>query len=609
MAAIEFRPCDASGVLEVEDVVLPTPTASSTSMRIDPAARQAPSPAVRPKTLPPLRDAFLAEAPSPETRGERHNAAPRSTVPEHGALSPTDPPPPRSPVLSARPAPRDPGSSSTMAWEEILAAADEAVAAVASVAATGTAGDSGVFIPERLLHSGEAATASMTRGRRSTASSHSATAILPRTLVLRADADVAAASTTLQLDDTDLRDIDDPAGDSAADLPTLTTRRARAAQASTPATTPATTPTAPARAPGPADSASPEAGRTRAPAGSTGLAAGSTLNQAAPPGHASVTEVAASSHGSTDSAGSLRAAIDRSATVWPAASRSQVARRPARPIAWAAALAVSLAGTVVGVRLLRPREPATAPIAAVSPAPPVHPSVAAHPTRSADLAPRTGRSASATPVIDLSQETSDSGLRDQEPSQWPIRTGVRRPEPTGAAAPIAVEGAGGASAVASPDVASAVAPVPAFAPPPAAPPTPATPRQPAARSVRNPASSPQPAETSAEPPPGPRKSAPGAHLPDAGHELAAPLDHDPMRAASLLTRAEQTAARGEQGLALSLAIQSYHAAPSTNALHLAGTLACKLGDAGKARWALTHLPPADRSPVEATCQTAGVALE
>ena len=52
-----------------------------------------------------------------------------------------------------------------MAWEEILAAADEAIAAVAEIDRTGTAGDSGVFIPERLLRSGAAATASMTRGR------------------------------------------------------------------------------------------------------------------------------------------------------------------------------------------------------------------------------------------------------------------------------------------------------------------------------------------------------------------------------------------------------------------------------------------------------------
>ncbi|MBK7823928.1 serine/threonine protein kinase [Nannocystis sp.] len=620
MAAIEFGPCDASGVLEVEDVSPPTPAASSASMRIDPSARHAPSPAVRPKTLPPLRDAFMADAQPSEARAERPTAAPRPPVPEdRSSRTPADPLPPGSPVLSASPDPRDPGSSSTMAWEEILAAADEAVAAVASVATSGTAGDSGVFIPERLLHSGEAATASMTRGRRNAASSQSATVILPRTLVLRADAEVAAASTTLQLDDADLRDIDDPAGDSAADLPTLTSRRARTVR-NTAATTMAPT----TGTPGPA--APPSSVPASAPATGVGLAAaGSTLDQPAPFGHASVTEVAASSHGSTDSAGSLRAAIDRSATVWPLASRSLVVRSPARPIAWAAALLVTLAGVAGGVRLLRPREPATPPIVALTPTP-VHAPLAGSRDRSratapsataapvTDLSPGTGPSASAAPVTDLSQETSSRRARDPEPTQWPGRVSQRPPEPTVAVAAPSPEPA---VAVAPAAVASSVTPPADTTPEPrvVAPVLPAsdasqpaiTPPRPGARTVRIPPTS--SAETSADPPPGPRKSSPGARLPDAGHELAAPLDHDPMRAASLLTRAEQAAARGEQGLALSLAIQSYHAGPSTSALHLAGKLACKLGDADKARWARTHLAAADRGPVQLACEAAGVALE
>lgn len=351
-----------------------------------------------------------------------------------------------------------------------------------------------------------------------------------------------------------------------------------------------------------------------------------------------MTEVAASSHGSTDSAGSLRAAIDRSATVWPLASRSLVVRSPARLIAWAAALLVTLASVAGGVRLLRPREPATAPIVALTPTQPVRtpqpatlagsrdrsretgPSASAAPV--IDLSPETGRSPSGAPVTYLSQETSSRLTRDPEPPQWPGRISQRPPEPTVPVAPpspVLVAPPSPVPAVAPAAVASAVTTPAGTTPEPrvVAPVLPATeatqpaitPAKPGARTVRVPTTSSVPAGTSADPPPGPRKSSPGARLPDAGHELAAPLEHDPMRAASLLTRAEQAAARGEQGLALSLAIQSYHAGPSTNALHLAGKLACKLGDADKARWARTHLAPADRGPVEVTCKAAGVALE
>jgi hypothetical protein len=82
-----------------------------------------------------------------------------------------------------------------------------------------------------------------------------------------------------------------------------------------------------------------------------------------------------------------------------------------------------------------------------------------------------------------------------------------------------------------------------------------------------------------------------------------------MRAATLLGKAEQAAARGEQGLALSLAIQSYHAQPSNNALVFAGKQACKVGDPDKVRWARLHLPPGEHGPVEAACKAAGLALE
>ena len=149
MAAIDFGPCDASGVLEVVDVEVPNPTTSSTSMRIDPAAGHAPSPAVRPRTMPPLRDAFLAnsEAGVAAIRPVSATAATGKwfTMPENIPSSGT--------------------SSSSLAWDEILAAAEEAVAAVAASASTGTAGDSDVCMPERLLHTGEAATASTIEGR------------------------------------------------------------------------------------------------------------------------------------------------------------------------------------------------------------------------------------------------------------------------------------------------------------------------------------------------------------------------------------------------------------------------------------------------------------
>lgn len=606
MAAIDFGPCDASGMLEVVDALPITPATSSASMRIDPTARHAPSPTVRPKTLPPLRDAFLADPPPADDLDD----AVTRVGPAPSARSAARHPEVRErPVLSASSEPRA-GSSSAMAWEEILAAADEAIAVVADVAGTGTAGDSGVFIPESLLRSGAATTASMTRGRLApaaslpaslptslpvgteptlepdAASSHGDTVVLPRTVLLRADA--AAASTTLQLEEADLGDLGDPAGDSAADLPALGAR-----------------PPALVREP------------------ETSLAAASTLDRAPPPGdlHASVTEVAATSHGSTDSAGSLRAAIDRSA-VWPLAARSQLGPSPSRPLAWAAALVLMIGGVAAGVRFLRPSAPTHAPIAAASPAPrPTTTALPAAIARPRDLSPGTGSSVASPPTSiapsphalpgDLSDETASAPTRDRD-VQWPHRAAeattpppiTREPEP----AALAVASVNAPAAPPPAAIVSQPAPRPATAPRhDRDPPTVSPPVAPAPAKAVAPAI--VPPETSPTPPPGPRKSSPGAHLPDAGHELAAPIDHDPMRAATLLGKAEQAAARGEQGLALSLAIQSYHAQPSNNALVFAGKQACKVGDPDKVRWARLHLPPGEHGPVEAACKAAGLALE
>ena len=156
MAAIDFGPCDASGVLEVVDVERPTPATSSTTMRIDPAAGHAPSPAVRPRTLPPLRDAGLSDT-EPGISSIVQTIGP---VPSTSLTSKTGRWFSMPDIVASSGT-----SSSSLAWDEILAAADEAVAAVAASAATGTAGDSDVFMPERLLHTGEAATASTIEGR------------------------------------------------------------------------------------------------------------------------------------------------------------------------------------------------------------------------------------------------------------------------------------------------------------------------------------------------------------------------------------------------------------------------------------------------------------
>ena len=111
MAAIDFGPCDVSGMLEVVDGEPVLPSTSSASMRIDASASHGATPSVRPRTFPPLQDAFTDRPPA-----------------DHPAPAPELP---------------DPDSSSSrLAWEEILAAAEEAIATVAGGDHSGTAGDS-----------------------------------------------------------------------------------------------------------------------------------------------------------------------------------------------------------------------------------------------------------------------------------------------------------------------------------------------------------------------------------------------------------------------------------------------------------------------------------
>jgi serine/threonine-protein kinase len=228
MAALDFRPCDASGVLEVDAVEPLGPAASSTTMRIDPAASlSAPSPAVRPRTYPPLPGVFLGladeaaqpptttagevatvdastDAPAATPHGDTHRWSPAGMVAtqDHDASTDQGAPPPDAPLAAPRPAApsaddaarsHDPAASAVrMAWDEILAAAEEAVAAVAAAAATQTrptSGDSGVFIPESLLRTGQAAPAPDAGSEQSLA----ATMVMPSTLVRR-NAPSAAAS-------------------------------------------------------------------------------------------------------------------------------------------------------------------------------------------------------------------------------------------------------------------------------------------------------------------------------------------------------------------------------------------------------------------------------
>ncbi len=466
MAAIEFGPCDASGVLEIAGALPATPAASSASMRIDPAARHAPSPTVRPKTLPPLREAFLADPPSNGFSGQPAlTPVPGDSSETRSSLVTADPM--RRAVPAASLAPRPTGSSSTMAWEEILAAADEAIAAVAENERTGTAGDSGVFIPERLLRSGGAATASMTRGRLSldlvpTQKRVPDEGAPPRVALPRSDA--AAASTTLQLDVADLADLADleyAAGDRASELPTLT-RALRSASTNSDANA-------------------------------------STLLRPTPSTdpHTSVTEVAGASHDSTDSA--LRAAIDRSA-VWPLSARSQRARGPAR-LAWIAT-SLLLAGSVVaGAQLLRHRGPVAPMVAVPSP---IAPSVAPLPASEETLM-------SAIPA----NATPSSARSTQTPVQWPQQATDSEMKPQLAPSPSAPPLPVAPTLTPPSEPAERSSPTASTDPPRLRRPRPIKPRTSAATTAPH---------TPLVAPSGPRKSSPGAHLPNAGHDLAAPLE-------------------------------------------------------------------------------------
>ena len=447
MAAIDFGPCDASGVLEVAAVEPMAPNTSSASMRIDPAAGHAPSP-VRPRTIPP-RDGLMAEpglgAPIPLTAPPREGpgsptAAPREPVPTsgggpdsqprptHGALDPRKSVPSTSSAIDQRAQTYErwftgpteasastSGSSSRMAWDEILAAAEEAVAAVASGQGSGTAGDSGVFIPESLLRSGLAATASMANGRRPPPEldpglSLAATVVMPTTLLRDATATAAALPDTTGLLGEDALGSD--AGLAAESAEDLSRRRDE-------------------------------------PVTATSLAPAAE-----------------------ESATSLRELAARSASVWPAAARSGPHPRSSRvrPMTWAAAALLAFGGTVAGLRLLRPRS-AEAPIAHVAaPKPGVLPSATAP----------GGPNATTTPAASAFVPT-DSGFApgvDAAPNLT-FETGAPAPAD---AAPNLAPGTGALGPAGPATSATALplptAPVTTLAPVPAAPPTSAPPLTP-----------------------------------------------------------------------------------------------------------------------------------
>ncbi len=476
MAAIGFGPCDASGTLEV-GTVPPTPAGVSQSMRIDPAAGHAPSPVVLPRTLPPLRDAFRA---ANAATSERVVAADSRAIDERAQTYE------RwfkgSPELD----PTASGSSSQMAWEEILAAAEEAVAAVASASGSGTAGDSGVFIPERLLHSGEAATASTVRGRRPVLTGppiRAAARGAPPTVRVAAPrttrtappvelAEAAAASTTLQLGPEDLHGIDSPAGDSAADLP----RDAR-----------------PTSGPLPGDSAA-----------------------------------------------ALRELAAHSAPVWVVNSAEVAPSQRSHALAWAAAVILTLGAAAGGLQWLRPGASAApelavaAPIASASEVAPMR------------AQPRFVRQAPATPLAvgsmaAPSQWTESAGAAAPG-EDLVIETGSTSPPPT---APAELS-PGTARSPSAPDPIVAVAPAAGELPVPrptkrrSAAPASASPGQPedpgvassataqevggggnAAGRPEDPGVASSGASGPDEPPaPGPRKTLPGTRPPDAGHDAA-----------------------------------------------------------------------------------------
>lgn len=413
MAAIDFGPCDVSGTLEVGAAQLPpTASGSSPSMRIDPAAGHAPSPAVLPRTLPPLRDAFSVA--STERSSEARAIDERAQAYERWFKGSQEL---GTPVT---------GSSSEMAWEEILAAAEEAVAAVASSPGSGTAGDSGVFIPERLLHSGEAATASMVRGRRpmlgtgsplrgAAATRMSATPQAPRAGAQAAAgrtpapvdlAEAAAASTTLQLGPEDLHGIDSPAGDSAADLPL----------------------------------------GARPPSG--GPAPG-------------------------ESAASLRELAAHSAPVWAVSTTEAAAPRRALPLAWAAAALLTVAAIAGGLRWLRPD--ATAPVNVAAPIASVPESARARPQQwsvrpSTPAALTVGSMAAPSQWIESADSfgSADDLALEADPTARPDLSpgtavgAIEAPTPTTAAG--AIEAAAPGTAVGAAEAPAPTTPAPTSAP-------------------------------------------------------------------------------------------------------------------------------------------------
>ncbi len=555
MAAIDFGPCDVSGMLEVVDGEPVLPSTSSASMHIDASASHGATPSVRPRTFPPLQDAFTDRQPA-----------------DH---------------IPAQPELPDPDSSSSrLAWEEILAAAEEAIATVAGGDHSGTAGDSGVFQPERMLHTGEAASASQMRGRRPVARPEPS---LAETLVLPIVHPDWPTEPTMQLGPEDLL----AASTASLIRPPLQYLGAdELVTASYPAI--------------PAEPPPPDLPAAVTAALSPTLAATPTAGESVPQTH--------SGEHPDDSTATLRVATpaERSAAaaIVPPQDRSPW-------LAWAAGILLLVAGAAVIARMGGPDASPNLSDGTVAdrtprrPTPNLSPGTAAkaepaQPTRGpADLSPGTATNA------EPAQPTRDPA--DLSPGTA-TAADPNLPSGTGPATPSDLS----PGTATNPPTAPAAAPVTAVTPP--AVPTPPIDLAPGTGDPPNdpPAKQPRPAEPRPRParakpaPPEPqptpqRRSAPGAQLPDAG--LEPPPTQDPLHAADLLRSAEQSAARGEHGQALGLATRSFHTAPSTRALQVAGESACRLGNVGKARWARQHLSAADRQPVEAACKAAGVALD
>jgi len=481
MAAIDFGPCDASGVLEVGAAQQPTtPSASSPSMRIDPAAGHAPSPAVRPRTLPPLRDAFMSVT---AAAGERAASTDSRAIDERAQAYE------RWFRGSQELGPAVTGSSTQMAWEEILAAAEEAVAAVASSPGSGTAGDSGVFIPERLLHSGEAATASMVRGRRpvlSTSSPLRATTATRKGAAPQAQqtprggsqsahsaaaapvelAEAAAASTTLQLGPEDLRDIDSPAGNSAADLPL----------------------------------------GARPPSGGPS------------PG---------------ESAASLRELAAHSAPVWVVSTTEAAPPRRSRQLAWATAALLALGAIAGGLRWLRPGPAAAPQLSVAAPVASISEPARARPQQLSlrPSTPTVGSMAAPSQWIEPAAVGSAANLAlETGPTSHPpdLSSGTASSPGAVEAATPTTPNAVEAATPTTPNAVEAATPTTPDAPPLARPikrrsaaPAGAAAAKVAGPRASSPAQAPGPTREDSPPAPGPRKTLPGTRPPDAGHDIEA----------------------------------------------------------------------------------------